>query len=88
MYKCPYPECEHIAAYAILNSHAKTHGYYKVTEMTKEHGPIKKLGMDPKHIKYARESTHSLHKSSYNDSETAMTRLQKAERKDVRNREG
>lgn len=86
MYKCPFPGCTHIAAYAILNSHAKTHGYNKVAEMTKEHGRVDKLHQDPKGLFHAKQQSADVRESSYNNIESAMARLVKKDRTELKNR--
>lgn len=86
MYKCPYPGCDYIAAHIILNSHAKKHGYKTVQEMTKVHGPVKQLQYDPKKLKHAREMTVNISESSFNSIESAIARLKKKDRSELRNR--
>jgi hypothetical protein len=86
MYKCPYPGCDYVAAHIILNSHAKKHGYKNVKELTEAHGPIKQLQYDPKKLKHARESTVIVTESSFNSVESAIARLKKSDRSELRNR--
>lgn len=87
MYKCPYPNCTHVAAYAILNSHAKTHGYKTVTEMCREHGPVTQPKMDPKKLKHYRDNYLSITESSYNNVENAVARMKKTDRSELSNRQ-
>lgn len=86
MYKCPFPGCTHLASYAILNSHAKTHGFAKVSEMTKVHGRVEKLNEDPKKLYHARQNSVDIRDSSYNNIESAMARLVKKDRSELKNR--
>lgn len=88
MYKCSFPECTHVAAYAILNSHAKTHGFNKVSEMTKAHGPIKHMAPTSNQSFHAKHTTVDIRESSFNNIETAMSRLKKKDRNELSVREG
>lgn len=84
MYRCPFPGCDHVAAFAILNSHAETHGYSRVADMTKEHGPVIKTKPDP--VKMRNIDSHQLNENSFNNIESALARLKKSDRSELRNR--
>lgn len=87
MYECPFPGCQYVAAHAILNSHAKSHGYVRVSEMTKEHGPVKRINPNPKAVSYARATTVDIKESSFNNIESAMSRMKNTNRGDLRIKE-
>lgn len=67
MYKCPFPGCEYVAANAILNSHAKTHGYKTTTLMSAEHGGPKLLNYDNKKYSKVTSATNSITTGSFNN---------------------
>lgn len=67
MYKCSFPGCDYVAANAILNSHAKLHGYKSMTALIEEHGSPKLLNYDSKKYKKAMESTNSITYGSFNN---------------------
>jgi hypothetical protein len=86
MYKCPFPGCDYTAAYAILNSHAKKHGFRTVQEMTKAHGPVTQAKVDPYKLKMANRGHQSLNENSYNNIDSAIARLKQVDRSELRNR--
>jgi hypothetical protein len=85
MYKCSFPGCDYVAAYAILNSHAKTHGFNTVKEMTKKHGPIMQPKVDPVKLRNANKHHATLNENSYNNIDSAVARLVKVDRSELRN---
>lgn len=86
MYKCPYPGCGYIAAYAILNSHARKHGFKTVKELTKAYGPIKQPNIDPVKLRHANEMSINITENSFNNIESAVLRMKQENRSDLRNR--
>jgi hypothetical protein len=86
MYRCPFPGCSHTAAYAILNSHAKTHGFKTVTEMSRVHGPVIQPKVDPKKLKNSHKGYVSVTENSYNNVESALSRMKQGDRSELRNR--
>ena len=86
MYKCPFPECGYTSAYAILNSHAKTHGFKTVKELTKAHGPIQMVRFDPHKYKNNMKLTNNISSGSFNNIESALMRLHKDDRSELKNR--
>lgn len=64
-----------MSPYAILNSHAKSHGYQTVKEMTKEHGNVKYIGFDSKKMRKNLEKLSQIHESSYNNIDSALLKM-------------
>lgn len=86
MYKCPVKGCDHMAAHAILNSHAKTHGFKNTTEMCKKHGPIILAKYDPEKLRQATKQSFQMSEASFNNIEIAMNRLNKKDRGELTSR--